>query len=184
MRTFCILVGLVVLALLPLRAIASAQTGGPAEGNTFYVDNCSICHGVITTGSSQHSRGPAVTALAFLTPTIPTGVPAELAVRVALHTLHGGKREALLAKSETRVAVAPPYGPSLRGVYGRPAGSVQGFTYSAEFLRVLQGVVWNRETLNRWITDSQKWVPGSVMYYKQPDPEIRQKIIDYLEAAR
>ncbi len=70
------------------------------------------------------------------------------------------------------------------GVYGRPAGSVQGFAYSAEFLTVLRGVIWNRETLNRWITDSQNWVPGSVMYYKQADPEVRQKIIDYLEVAQ
>ncbi len=181
LRTFCIVVGLVVLALLPLRAIVAAETGGSAEGNTFYGDNCSICHGVITTRSSQRTQVPAVTALALLTPTTPTVVSADVAMRV---TLHGGKREVLLAKSGTRVAVAPPYGPSLRGVFGRPAGSVAGFTYSAEFLRVLRGVVWNRETLNRWITDSQKWVPGSVMYYKQADPEIRRKIIDYLEVAR
>jgi hypothetical protein len=181
MRTLCIVVRLLMLTLLPLGAIATAQTGGLAEGNTFYLDNCSICHGVITTGSLQRSRMPAITAPALLAPPVPTGGSAEPMVRVALHAEW---REGLPAKDRRRVAIAPPYGPPLRGVYGRPAGSVEGFTYSAEFLKVLRGVVWNRDTLDRWITDSQKWVPGSVMYYKQADPEIRRKIIDYLEIAR
>jgi cytochrome c2 len=38
--------------------------------------------------------------------------------------------------------------------------------------------------LERWITNSQAWVPGSMMFYEQPDPEIRRKIITYLEANR
>jgi cytochrome c len=43
-------------------------------------------------------------------------------------------------------------------------------------------VVWNHDTLDRWITDSQAWVPGSRMFYQQPDAEIRRQIITYLEA--
>jgi hypothetical protein len=35
-----------------------------------------------------------------------------------------------------------------------------------------------------WITNSQAWVPGSMMFYEQPDPEIRRKIITDLEANR
>jgi len=83
-----------------------------------------------------------------------------------------------------RVAVAPPYGPSLRGVYGRQAGTVPGFTYSRAFTQILQGVVWDRSTLDAWIMDSQAWVPGSMMFYKQSDPDLRRKIITYLEANR
>jgi cytochrome c len=82
------------------------------------------------------------------------------------------------------MVVAPPYGPPLRGVYGRPAGHIAGFNYSRAFRQKLQRVVWNRETLDTWITDSQAWVPGSLMFYKQPDPEIRRKILTYLEANR
>jgi cytochrome c len=84
----------------------------------------------------------------------------------------------------TRVAIAPPYGPPLRDVYGRPAGSVAGFPYSQAFTTAMHGVVWNRATLDTWITDSQARVPGSRMFYKQPDPEIRRKIITYLEMHR
>ena len=67
---------------------------------------------------------------------------------------------------------------------GRPAGTVEGFLYSREFLKRLQGVIWTRETLDIWITDSQAWVPGSMMFYKQPDPEARRKIIAYLSNAK
>jgi cytochrome c len=88
----------------------------------------------------------------------------------------------VLTKDDERLAVAPPYGPSLRGAYGRQAGIVPGFAYSRAFMHILQGVVWDRGTLDAWIMDSQAWVPGSMMFYKQPNPDIRRKIITYLEA--
>lgn len=81
-----------------------------------------------------------------------------------------------------RIAVAPPYGPNLRGVYGRPAGTVPGFVYSSAFLKSLKGMEWNDAALDVWITNSQKWVPGVYMFYKQTDPEVRRKIILYLKA--
>ena len=81
-----------------------------------------------------------------------------------------------------RIAVAPPYGPNLRGVYGRPSGTIQGFGYSSAFLRSLKGMKWNDASLDVWITNPQKWVPGAYMFYKQPDPEVRRKIILYLKA--
>ena len=80
------------------------------------------------------------------------------------------------------MAFAPPYGPPLRGVYGRAAGTIAGFTYSSAFKRVLHGMVWNRSALHVWLTNTQKLAPGSLMFYKQPDPEIRRLIISYLEA--
>jgi cytochrome c2 len=45
-------------------------------------------------------------------------------------------------------------------------------------------VVWDRSTLDVWIRDSQAWVPGSMMFYKQPDVDVRRKIITYLETSR
>jgi cytochrome c2 len=80
-----------------------------------------------------------------------------------------------------QLAVALPYGPSLNGVLGRPAGTVPGYEYSRAFLAALRGVLWTRATLDRWITDSPAWVPGAIMVYRQPDPAIRARIIDYLE---
>jgi cytochrome c len=81
-----------------------------------------------------------------------------------------------------RIAVAPPYGPNLHGIYGRPAGTIPGFVYSAAFLKSLKGMEWDDAALDVWITNPQKWVPGVYMFYKQPDPEVRRKIILYLKA--
>jgi len=81
-----------------------------------------------------------------------------------------------------QLAFAPPFGPNLRGVYGRPAGSVAGFQYSNTFTKTLKGMEWNDAALDVWITNPQAWVPGVYMFYKQPDPEIRRKIILYLKA--
>ncbi len=87
-----------------------------------------------------------------------------------------------IASNDMRFAVALPFGPSLRGIYGRTAGTVPDFGYSKAFVRALQDVVWNGETLERWITDSQKWARGSRMFYRQPDAEIRRRILAYLKA--
>ncbi len=81
-----------------------------------------------------------------------------------------------------RFAIALPYGPPLRGVYGRTAGTMPDFGYSQVFKRVLQDVIWNHDTLERWITDSQKWARGARMFYRQPNPEVRRHIIAYLKA--
>lgn len=80
-----------------------------------------------------------------------------------------------------QLAVALPYGPTLNGVLGRKAGTVPGYQYSRAFLSALSGVVWTRATLDRWISDSQAWAPNAIMVYRQPDPAIRARIIDYLE---
>ncbi len=87
-----------------------------------------------------------------------------------------------IASNDMRFAVVLPYGPSLRGIYGRTAGTVPNFVYSKAFKNAFEGVIWEYETLERWITDSQKWARGTRMFYKQPDPEIRRQIIAYLKA--
>lgn len=87
-----------------------------------------------------------------------------------------------IASNDMRFAVALPYGPPLRGIFGRTAGTIPDFTYSKAFQQTLQGVTWNHETLERWITDSQQWARGTRMYYRQPDPEVRRLIIAYLKA--
>ena len=70
-------------------------------------------------------------------------------------------------------------GPRLAGVYGRAAGSIQSFRYSA----ALQAsrITWTDETLDRWLTDTEKLVPGNDMAFRVERAEERQAIIGYLE---
>ena len=76
--------------------------------------------------------------------------------------------------------VALPRGPSLTGVYGRPAGTMPGFYYSTPFRAVASDFVWDDETLDLWLADSQAMIRGSYMRIKVKAPA-RHKIIEYLK---
>ena len=79
---------------------------------------------------------------------------------------------------------APRQGPNLFGVIGRKAGAVEGFKYSPAFVAGDDGVVWDEDTLDRWLADPQSVIPGAIMPYKQADPDKRRLIIDYLKTRR
>ena len=70
-------------------------------------------------------------------------------------------------------------GPSLFGVIGRRAGSIDGFHYSAGFTKA--DFVWDDTRLDAWMTNPQAMIPGAVMAYRQARPEIRAAIIAYLK---
>jgi cytochrome c len=69
-------------------------------------------------------------------------------------------------------------GPRHAGVFGRRAGSVAGFDYSAA-LRSSQ-VVWDAKSLDRWLTDPESLVPGQRMGYSLGDAALRADVIAYL----
>jgi cytochrome c len=72
-------------------------------------------------------------------------------------------------------------GPHLRGVYGRPAGSVASFPYS-ESLRK-SGVTWDSGSLDKWLTDPDGFIPDNDMAFRVANPEERAAIIEYLKDA-
>ena len=45
-----------------------------------------------------------------------------------------------------------------------------------------KGAVWDRETLDQYLTNSQKFVRGSYMFLKVAQPK-RKQVIDYLAHA-
>jgi cytochrome c len=75
-------------------------------------------------------------------------------------------------------------GPNLATVYGRKAGTLSEFpTYSAALKKAGEGgLVWNDETLDKWITSAIDFVPGAMMPYAQPDPAKRKLVIAYLKS--
>ncbi len=69
-------------------------------------------------------------------------------------------------------------GPRLAGVYGRKAGSVPGFTYSAGLKN--SGITWTDETLERWLSDPDMVVKDNNMSIGVPKAEERRDLIAYL----
>ncbi len=73
-------------------------------------------------------------------------------------------------------------GPSLKGLFGRSAGNVQGFSYSEAMKN--SGIVWSEDTLKTYLADPKAVVPGTKMSFtglkKQEEIE---NILEYLEEA-
>jgi len=71
-------------------------------------------------------------------------------------------------------------GPRHCGLLGRRAGSILGFDYSPAMKR--SKLVWNKETLDRFLADPPKAVPGTTMTYAGvAEPKERADLIAYLE---
>jgi cytochrome c len=73
-------------------------------------------------------------------------------------------------------------GPRHRGVVGRTAGSVPGYAYSPALRN--SHIVWDGESLDRWLTNPQAFVPGAKMFFAMPNPQDRADVIAYLAAQR
>jgi cytochrome c len=74
-------------------------------------------------------------------------------------------------------------GPSLRDVLGRRAGTVPGFEYSAAMIDAGANhrLVWTRKTLDAFLADPQRLVPGTSMSMPPlRGPADRRDVIDYL----
>lgn len=75
----------------------------------------------------------------------------------------------------------PRAGPPLFGVVGRKAGSAAGFEYS-DALRGA-GFAWDAGHLERWLANSNEFLPGSYMNYRQDDGSVRRSIVNFLETS-
>jgi cytochrome c len=95
------------------------------------------------------------------------------------------KGQKVFAKCKTCHEVASDknkIGPHLRGLFGRTAGSVEGFAYSDAMKA--SGIVWSSETLEAYLADPKTVVPGTKMVFPglKKDEEI-ENVIAYLEEA-
>jgi cytochrome c len=73
-------------------------------------------------------------------------------------------------------------GTSLARIWGRCAGTVDGFTRYSEALR-RAAVVWDEHSLDRWLTNPQALVPGNVMTLPGlKDAQQRADLVAYLKA--
>jgi cytochrome c len=70
-------------------------------------------------------------------------------------------------------------GPRLQGVYGRTSGSVSDFAYSPALKKAQ--MVWNEESLEKWLTDPDALIPGNDMDFQVSKHQDRQDLIRYLK---
>lgn len=71
-------------------------------------------------------------------------------------------------------------GPSLAGIFGRKAGSVEGFKYSDAMQG--SGIVWDEEQLEAYLENPKKFMPGTKMAFaglKKEDD--REDVLAYLK---
>lgn len=54
-------------------------------------------------------------------------------------------------------------GPSLKGLFGRKAGTAEGFKYSDAMKN--SGITWNDETIAKYLADPKSYVKGNKMVF-------------------
>lgn len=70
-------------------------------------------------------------------------------------------------------------GPAHLGVFGRRAGRVAGYDYSTALKA--SKVVWSDKTLDAWLRNPERTIPGQKMGYSVSDAADRADVIAYLK---
>lgn len=149
------------IATAPLTLLAACGGSGTDEGST----------------QRDGTETPAAVGSSSGAPASPTTTPPQTA----------GKSSPPAAFTQCRTchSVEPGkngVGPTLFGIVGSKAGEVPGYSFSPALAG--SGIVWDRESLDKWLQGPMKMVPGTKMVIAQPDPEKRKAIIDYLETLK
>ncbi|WKL55765.1 c-type cytochrome [Asticcacaulis sp. ZE23SCel15] len=113
------------------------------------------------------------------------GASSVLAQAPATDPLAAGQRVFLACKTchSLEAGGKDGAGPNLNGLFGKKAGTVsKGFNYSPALQAY--GVVWTDATLDAYLMNPTKAVPGTKMVTRAPaDPARRAALIAYLKAS-
>ncbi len=116
-----------------------------------------------TTTTTTADASPAAAAVADA-----GGKPAAFVQCAACHAVEPGKHG---------------IGPSLAGVYGTKSGELAGYAFSDAMKNA--NLTWDDKTLDEYLTNPMKVVPGTRMTYAGlADPAQRKAIIEYLKTLK
>jgi cytochrome c len=73
-------------------------------------------------------------------------------------------------------------GPSLAGIVGARAGTQPTGVHSRALMD--SGIVWDRDSLRRFLSDPPRAIPGTIMPVGVADPAQLEHLLDYLDALR
>ncbi|PRC90810.1 c-type cytochrome [Solimicrobium silvestre] len=70
-------------------------------------------------------------------------------------------------------------GPAHKGLFNRKAGSQTDYVYSP----AVKGstIIWNEQTLDKWLSNPEKLIPGQKMGFSVPSAKERADLITYLK---
>jgi cytochrome c len=74
-------------------------------------------------------------------------------------------------------------GPSLHAIFGRRAGTQEGFEYYSPWLRQA-GFVWTPELLDTWLANPAMFPDSTMVFAGVPDPQDRADLLAYLARFR
>ena len=122
---------------------------------------------------TSHIFAPCLAALVLL------GTGSMLSIAGLAQTTANGKELFVNRCGGCHALDRDKEGPRLQGVYGRVAGSVDSFQYSDALKK--SKITWTEETLNKWLTDTEKLVPDNDMSFHVESSDERREIIGFLK---
>jgi cytochrome c len=140
-----------------------------------------------------HSRSSASARVDGFDAAFPRGrekYVAAIALAAAIWALHGDAWAGALSGDANRGEIVyqtcedchsldkNDVGPRHRGVYGRKAGSLPDYDYSDALKSA--NIVWDEETLDKWLTNPQAVAPGAKMVFHLESAQDRADVIAYL----
>jgi cytochrome c len=143
-----------------------------------------------TESAHERRRGPEGATVALALAAITTIAIALTVMLVVAHSApapapgdaaHGAEvyQDCMICHSLDKNEIGPRH----RDVFGRQAGTVPDYNYSAALKA--SNLVWNETTLDQWLTDPQALVPGTKMTFSVDDAQDRADVIAFLrEKAR
>jgi cytochrome c len=110
-------------------------------------------------------RRAIVAMMTLLAVAAPAMANADLDARLAAANLKRGQLLYMVCKACHDVEAGLPHkvGPNLHGMFGRKAGTAEGFKYTDALVK--SGIVWTPETMDAWLKQPGALVPGNGMAF-------------------